>query len=397
MEVKPLLSIIIPTKDRTYYASKAVAEILSISDDRVQVVVQDNGSNQTLERELNDYLNDKRLKYNYTEQTLSFVDNFNHAIDIADGEYVLIIGDDDGITSRLVDVVQFAKDNDIQAIRPSLNAVYFWPNSNVKENSKNGYLYLTKMSKAIEYCSTHHSVVQLLKQGGLNYLNLDLAKLYHGIVRKDLLEQVKNVTGKYIGGLTPDIYASVALSLNVERMLKVNLPLTISGICHKSGSADSATGKHTGRLEDAPHFKGHSNYKWSGEVPHFYSVETIWADSALAAVRDLEPELLTHFNQNALALECLIKYPSFSDFIETSGVDLKKKNDFVLFIMKSHRKIMTFSLKAINRIKSRRLIFHEVNDIIEANRLVDIELKRNGFDNEALIYILNNSLESNQE
>ena len=66
----------------------------------------------------------------------------------------------------------------------------------------------------------------------------------------------------------------------------MNYPITVSGICPTSGSADSATGRHTGKLEDAPHFRGHASYEWDNKAPAIYSVESIWGETVLKALKD---------------------------------------------------------------------------------------------------------------
>lgn len=312
-----LLSIIIPTKNRQPYAVKAVEQILSINKDNIQVVIQDNSDDESLFEMLSAYANDKRLKYQYSSGIISFVDNFNLAVEISDGEYLCLIGDDDGIIPQVMDVTEWASKNNIDAVKPGLNAVYFWPNSGALRNrADNGYFNINKITVQAKICNPMKEVVKLLNKGGQNYLSLNLAKLYHGIVRKECLENIKRQTGKYFGGLSPDIYLAVALSLTVDAIVQIDFPLTISGICSKSGSADSVTGRHTGKLEDAPHFRGYDKYKWSDLVPRFYSVETIWADSALAAIKDLnKQELFEEFNVAALAAYCINRYPQFKDDI----------------------------------------------------------------------------------
>ncbi|WHZ02847.1 glycosyltransferase family A protein [Neobacillus sp. YX16] len=317
MKKEFLLSIVIPTKNRERYAKATIEQILNINDDRIQVVVQDNSDSCLLPGLLVKYNDDNRLKYVYKKGTISFVENFDLAISNADGEYLCIIGDDDGIVPQIVDVVLWAKNNNVDAIKPELNAIYFWPNSEALRNKvDDGYLSISRITTKAKICNPYYEVEKLLNQGAQRYLSLDLVKLYHGVVRRDCLEKIKDITGKYFGGLSPDIYISVALSLSVEKMIKLDFPLTISGICNKSGSSDSATGRHTGNLEDAPHFRGHGTYVWSENVPEFYSVDTIWADSALAAIKDLNRfDLLEKFNVEFLAINCIIKYPQFKGLI----------------------------------------------------------------------------------
>lgn len=334
MKSKYLLSIIIPTKNRQEFALSTITQAIVTTNENVQIVVQDNSDNKTLEDMLGDIKKEKRLKYGYTNETLSFVDNFNQAVELADGEYVCIIGDDDGVLPNIIDVVSWASQNDIQAIKPSLDVVYYWPNSNaLSENSiDDGVLVVNKIANdKIKKVKPINEIKKLLRNGCQDYLALDMVKLYHGIVKKDCLERVKNENGKYFKGLSPDIYISVALSLTIDEFFVLDFPVTISGICNKSGSSDSATGKHTGQLEDAPHFIGQKNYTWSEQVPRFYSVETIWGDSALAAITDLKKyDLNKKFNVSFISIYCYLKYPAFRDVIKENYE--KNKNKKFVFL-----------------------------------------------------------------
>jgi hypothetical protein len=56
-------------------------------------------------------------------------------------------------------------------------------------------------------------------------------------------------------------------------------------------------GAHSGRLETAPHFRDRTGYIWAAKIPRYYSVQTIWAESAIKAIHELNMEAdLKHFN-----------------------------------------------------------------------------------------------------
>jgi glycosyltransferase involved in cell wall biosynthesis len=397
-----LLSVVIPTKNREKYASATVEQILNINDDRIQVVIQDNSDTRKLSDLLIKHDNNRRLKYNYTEGTVSFVDNFNLAVSQADGEYVCIIGDDDGILPQIIDVVLWAKKNNVDAIKPGLNAVYFWPNSEALRGKKDdGYLSINQITTKAKICDPYYEVVKLLNQGGQDYLSLDMVKLYHGIVRRECLQQIRETTGKYFGGLSPDIYISVALSLTVNKLVEIDFPLTISGICNKSGSSDSATGRHTGKLEDAPHFRGHKEYNWSELVPKFYSVDTIWVDSALAAIKDLNKlDLMKSFNFEFLTINCLLKYPQFKDTIFLCYKSYSDKN-YVAKVVNS-AKYTTFKINSIFKKISRKIIrnqsdYYHINgivNIIVANEMLQKRLVVTGIDTNTMIKSLDSVINS---
>lgn len=315
-----LLSVIIPTRNRQFYAFEVIQQILELDVEGVEIVVQDNSDSNDLKC-LIEGLSASNVKYNYTAHQLSFVDNFSKAIELASGDYLTIIGDDDFITPDIVTVAQWAKENGIEAVKPEYNAVYRWPAAGVIKNgeSDDGILNLYPITGKFKIKSPKKELKKLLLTGGQYYQFYDLVKLYHGIVKRSKLQELKNKVGVYVGGLSPDIYLSVALSTIIEKLVVIDYPLTVSGICKGSGSADSAIGKHTGKLSDAPHFIGHENYQWAQQVPHFYSVETIWADSALAALDDLKyPH---RFNSSFLNYLCLKLYPQFSAVIGEKQVE----------------------------------------------------------------------------
>ena len=316
------LSIIIPTKNRQYYCLYAVKQILSHDWKQIEICIQDNSDNNDLEGDIKK-LGSGNIVYHYHPGILSFVDNFSEAVSLAHGDYLCMIGDDDGILPDIHRLVEDMERQAADAAIPSLNFIYFWPSE--KQIVKNGekgmlvsHLYREHHVKAGEKVDSHNAVVHLLRNGVQNYTALNMPRLYHGIVRKDVLDRIKDIAGTYFGGLTPDMYMATALSLVCQKVIRVGYTVTISGICPTSGSSDSATGKHTGELSQAPHFRGHNNYKWDELIPAFYSVDTIWADTLLHTLRDFNRvDLITLFNKSLFAGICLEKYPEFSNLILT--------------------------------------------------------------------------------
>ena len=321
-----LLSIIIPTKNRQYYCLNAVKQIISHGWNNVEICIQDNSDDNALEKEIASLKVDSII-YNYHSGVLSFVDNFSEAVSLAHGEYLCMIGDDDGVLPNILFLVDDLKKQDADAAIPALNFIYFWPsNQNIVENSEDGlliYNFYSERKKAKgQQVDNRKAIVKLLQNGVQNYTNLDMPRLYHGIVKRETLDVIKKRVGYYFGGLTPDMYMATALSLVCKKVIRVGYSVTISGICPTSGSSDSATGKHTGELSKAPHFRGHKDYQWEDMIPAFYSVDTIWADTLFHALKDFRREdLLGYFNKSLFAGICIEKYPLFSNTILTHALN----------------------------------------------------------------------------
>jgi glycosyltransferase involved in cell wall biosynthesis len=388
----PLLSILIPTRNREEYTSEVVRQILSIEDLELQLVIQNNSDSNFLESQLKAFTPDKRLKYSYHSKILSFVDNFSLGLENCDGEYVIIIGDDDGINPFIMDIARLMRERGIEAITPTLPFIYYWPHSGIDSNNSNGKLTILDYSCKAKVSNPRAEVKKLLKNGCQNYLSFNLAKAYHGIIKKSLLEKIKDKAGKYIGGLSPDIYLSIACSLFIDKVVNVDYPLTISGICKSSGSADSATGRHTGNLNDAPHFKGHdNNYKWSQKVPEFYSVATIWADSALAAITEVDEEDRQRaFNLDILHSYCLLSYPQFKDIILKSWSDKTGHTAKSLsFYLRVKKEVFLVSFKQfLNKVyvklfnRKQQKVLNDIPGIIVASKICAEKSKH---DQEAVI------------
>jgi glycosyltransferase involved in cell wall biosynthesis len=371
--MKYLLSIIIPTRNNQKYLLETVYQVLNNTTENIQVVVQDNSDVDSLKK--TPLLNQCRVKYNFECQRLSIVNNFSKGIAIADGEYVMAIGDDDGVLPDINKSLNFMKENNIDALVPSISLEYFWPRSVEIKGKSDGVMRLLKQKETCKKVDGKKEVIKLLKQGGLDYHTLRLAKLYHGIVKKDVLEEISKMKGGYIGGLVPDIYTAVAISLVAKSIYFLSKPLTIAGVSPSSGSSQASNGLHVGSYEEAPQLIGRDvEYSWSSKVPKFYSVETIWGDSALAAIKDLDyTHLVKHFSVEKLIGRLIYKYPEYHTIINKCySTNIENKSRICSLF--SYIVVKTFParyliFKAMNRMKriNKKLVFHSgikcINDV----------------------------------
>lgn len=374
------LSIIIPTRNRQYYCKRAIEQVLNATSDAVQIVIQDNSNTRELEAFCNS-LQNERIIYNYHEGVISFVDNFSEALSLAQGKYLCMIGDDDGVLGNIEKITKYASDNALDAFVPGLNAMYSWPSDNpFTPHAENGYLYITPMNFKICDLEISNAMNRLLNQAFQDYQETWIPRLYHGLVRKDIAEEVKTNTGHYFGGLTPDMYMSVSLMLLCRKIQYANFPITISGMCPGSGSANSATGAHTGELKDAPHFIGHDRYTWNQHIPDFYSVETIWAETGIQALIEFNRnDLVESVNLAYLLAVCSEKYPQFEEKIfehaKKNSIDLALLDDLKNQNVIDRKKRRLKRLITGYRFRSTRLF--GVQNIFDAEKIINRKLKTN--------------------
>lgn len=378
----PLLTILIATKNRQKYCLSAVESILSLPDKNIQVVVQDNSDDQTLNNMLAPFMVDPRLVYRYTPPPFSSIDNFNAALELATGEYVCLIGDDDGINPEIILATQWAKDNNVDSLVGNINANYRWEGTGAPDTfftkMTGGTLTILDFNGEAKVIDLEDSLNKLMENGCTNYLDFPLPKFYHGIVRKKIFDDLKVKTGAYIKGLSPDIYSAVAIACNVNKMVQIDYPFTIPGVCGQSTSiTEGQLKKHSKRLEDAPHFRDRGDYSWAKEVPRIYCVQTIWADSGFAALREMNrTDLIKKFNKYNLYANILHADPSLKSLLQEKIDEDTRNGDFDEKLYKKYLrkiKIKDYRVRGVRRLK----IVLKLKKLINATGLDDIHKAMN--------------------
>src|SRR5438094_6813362 len=101
-------SVVIPTHNRLHLLRDALETIRRQSYSDWEVVVFDNASRDPI-REHVISLNDERIRYARSEKFLPVTSSWNEAISRATGEYVVLLGDDDGLVphyfNRLKEII----------------------------------------------------------------------------------------------------------------------------------------------------------------------------------------------------------------------------------------------------------------------------------------------------
>jgi glycosyltransferase involved in cell wall biosynthesis len=287
----PLLSVLIATRNRQPYAFALIRDILSWADERVEVVVSDNSDNADLANWVSALPPDTRLKYQHHSGPMSAIDNFNRVVDGANGRFVCLIGDDDGLHAGVVDAVAWADQKLVDCLMGSVGHEYIWPSIPSPASSSagnNGTLSMPRFTGRLQTQRGPLGLQHLLDRGCTRYLDLGYPRLYHGFVRRSVIEKMRRAGGPILGGLSPDIYAAVCLSQLAGLTVTIDYPLTIPGVCSSSSTAAEGKGKgYATNIREAPHFRSREWYTFNDSLPPFYCVDTIWADSACAALEDL--------------------------------------------------------------------------------------------------------------
>lgn len=312
----PLLSVAIPTHNRARYAIPTIRSILAIPRADLEIVVSDTSTDGELAAFMadkqNSWTSDPRLHYFQPPEKLDMTGNHNSALGRAKGEFICLIGDDDTIVEDALVAAAWAKENDIDLIAPNVVANYAWPDfkSRLAGNRHASRLYFAKkIGGDATVVNSDVALAGALKNAAQG--TDGLPKIYHGLVRRRVLEKVREMSGAYFHGSSPDVSGAIALALCSQKFLIINYPLTIPGASGGSNTGRSAMNTHKGKLSQETQTKGFETSGWSAGVPRFFSVETVWAHAALETIRRIKPEQEREFNFARLIAICNVLHPEF--------------------------------------------------------------------------------------
>jgi glycosyltransferase involved in cell wall biosynthesis len=303
--LRPIISIIIPTKNRVDYIYSCATSLLSINSDEFEVVIHDNSDNDKTEIVLKELLVDPRIKYYKVRKALNMSENFTGGLIKSNGIYIMFIGDDDGVNPNILEIAKWAYKRNLEAVTSPVKAYYFWPDVYFKlyKNIFSSSLFIRHFSNTITYPDARKEVVKCLKHAGRGFLKLP--KLYHGIVLRSSVEKIFDIAGTYFPGPTPDMASAVALGMVIKSYAHLDYPLVIAGTGRSSGGGAGTAKSHNWTLNNTPWFSKQSLERWSNIVPGYASGSTLWAEDVIQAVKAMkEEQLLKHFGAIDLYARC---------------------------------------------------------------------------------------------
>lgn len=287
-----LVSVVIPTHNRAKYAIEAIQSILIINSPMLEIVVSDTSSSDELKERITLLdIGSYKTKLNYfnPDESLDMTGNHNAAVGAANGKYICLIGDDDTVTHELIDAAIWAEKNNIDVLSPNVVANYAWPDfRSLYFGSRHaGRLYLPPNIGPPIYVDDKVTLSIVLNNAGQGTENLP--KLYHGLVKHELLEEIRSLSGNYFHGSSPDVSMATALSylpsIRKRNFYSVNYPLTLPGASSASNTGRSAMNTHKGELDTERQTSMFTDEGWPSAIPRFFSVETVWAHSCVSTLQ----------------------------------------------------------------------------------------------------------------
>lgn len=320
---KPLLSLIIPTRERAQTLVHTLATALDQRSQEFEVVVSDNASEDDT-RQVVDGAGDPRVRYFNTGRRLSMCDNYEFALENARGDYAVIIGDDDAVLPGRLDALLERLGSLPEPLTHMWPLhVYDWPIDGQPAVATHVAPQLAEREIDLKDAGR-----RILGLGGWKYGMLPSP--YHGAVPTRILNALRARTGRVFHSTQPDVFTAMAIPAFADRAINLGRTVTMNGRSPKSNGRDFLKVQSRANLD---RFIGeYGDYRFHPSLlPDVPATANMIPDAVLMA-KDMFPEVYggTDFDYSAMwAYVCRLGFVSTRDVLSRAS-ELKRRQHFSL-------------------------------------------------------------------
>ena len=319
-------TIVIPTFQRANLLGNTIKSCLLQDHDNFQVLISNNFSDDNTREVLKEFANDPRVKVIHTDKKLSMPEHWEFVMDYVEGDYVMIIGDDDGIRPDFLRIIdQIVDGNGINLIKFK-GGLYFhndWPNkerNNFFFDSKtSGYYFQVDPDRIIqEYCQ---------------FKSYDLfPNLLLTVFSLKLFKQAKSRAKQVFVGAPDWTCPFLLLVQDSVKLCYVDETLAYGGRSKYSNAAYYAEQKDKkAQSERIKEFVSELNSEM--RFPHhilLFTTQGNFVPAAFSYAKYFYAERLKNFELNKLELAKVIQSDIAEEFC-SNRASFYNKNEFVIF------------------------------------------------------------------
>lgn len=224
----PRFSILIPTRDRPVTFRHSLATALTQHGDDFEIVVADNASGPAVAAIVAE-AGSPKVRTVRSDEILPMTQNWERGLVQCRGQYVTILGDDDGLLPSTLQSARLLLDATQAQVLSWAPHTYWWPDTIAYWNSnrliahfgEGGYWYASRSMLQGFYADTQ------------TYSKLPM--IYSSFVHRDIIAAVTKDFGGYFNiPQIPDIVSGVVNLLHTDRVLFSRRPLSVRGNSGKS-------------------------------------------------------------------------------------------------------------------------------------------------------------------
>lgn len=272
-------TIVIPTRNRSETLKYCLMTCINQNYDNYEIIVSDNCSSDNT-KEVVESLNCNKIRYYKTKEVLPMTKNYQFALEKVKGEYVIYLGDDDGLHFHALDLLNEV----INLVRvPVINwrlDHYEWPGyllrnfenlikiSNISSSVKSGFFSGKEKIKKVLKFEEKFNVLPML------YMN--------SAIKMDFIKQIQKKNVGIFDSCEPDVYSGLVTAYYVKEYFYLNFPVSIGGSSKNSTGMTQITALKENKIT---HEFNELNKKFGLEFkPTFYKItfsETSLVDDAI--------------------------------------------------------------------------------------------------------------------
>jgi glycosyltransferase involved in cell wall biosynthesis len=227
------ISVLLPTKNRLQYLKYAIESVLRQDYTDWEIIVSDNCSEEDVAGFVRD-LNDKRVVYLRTPSPVPVTDNWNNAIDHATGDYIVMLGDDDGLLDGYMSkAATLIQQHDAPDLLFFSALIYAYPG--VFSEHPDGFFQELPHSMFRGICTEvlSHETRSMIVAKSLNFQMGIAFNMQYSLMSAALVAKLRK-KGNVFKSPYPDFYATNAMFLLADRVLLYNKPMVVIGVTPRS-------------------------------------------------------------------------------------------------------------------------------------------------------------------
>jgi hypothetical protein len=266
MFAQPKLTICVPSRNRQRYFQETIRSLLMNLRTDVEYIFADNSDDPSIMNSfMEDVVADPRVKYLPSgDRVFSMVDNWYRCVEVATGEFICMIGDDDYVDANVVDLISRSQvEHNVVDVFVWSRLTYNWPG-----NRPNHCNVSAPLGTDVHRLPRAWLYQEFFSWKG-NTATPNMAfGFYHGAVSKRVMDKIKaKFGGKYCEYPVVDFENVCKVLVTAEHMFYSERPFSVLGSCAESNSAkikltDKVKDQHavfmieTGRnIDEDPHMK----------------------------------------------------------------------------------------------------------------------------------------------
>lgn len=230
MKATPRFSVIVPTRNRPETLRHSLETCLNQDFDDYEILVCDNSDPEPAAKvaEIVAGASSPRVRYLAPERPLAMSANWERALGGAHGEYVTVLGDDDGLMPyALRELDRLASRTGSKAMRWQ-RGIYTWPTIGIEDEANLLIITLARTVKEVEGRAQIAKVMRF--EDGTDSLPM----IYCSAIHRDLIAQHREAIGRVFLNVYPDIYSGFAFGYLAGSYLSISTPMNIAGLSHAS-------------------------------------------------------------------------------------------------------------------------------------------------------------------